>query len=311
VVSDLIFKQSTLYLALVFVALAAIVSTKSCTTTAHASAARTVVQSAAARVGTIITHCAECPEMIPVRISLSGSPKDILVAKTELTWRQYMYIYDRAKCPIPRSIKGRGDEYDVSDPSVRDDYPLTSLKPVEIQCYVAALGKLTGKAYRLPTEAEWIAIARLCHPSGHLSLSSVAADQAHLTTVWIKGITDKEYARIGYNDGGAYDARERSWVGLVPVARYPSDCSGLYDLIGNAGELVSGDSDSVIVNPATGKRVIWKVVVMKGFGQRYRLNNDSFQIEKARDVDLITNREHRFKFFSTPDMGYRLVVGDR
>jgi uncharacterized membrane protein len=108
VVSDLIFKQSTLYLALVFVALAAIVSTKSCTTTAHASAARTVVQSAAARVGTIITHCAECPEMIPVRISLSGSPKDILVAKTELTWRQYMYIYDRAKCPIPRSIKGLG-----------------------------------------------------------------------------------------------------------------------------------------------------------------------------------------------------------
>nr|WP_254305845.1 SUMF1/EgtB/PvdO family nonheme iron enzyme [Sphingopyxis sp. BSNA05] len=44
--------------------------------------------------------------------------------------------------------------------NLEDDYPLTSIRASQIECYLGWIRNKTGLQYRLPSEEEWVAIAR-------------------------------------------------------------------------------------------------------------------------------------------------------
>lgn len=95
-------------------------------------------------------------------------------------------------------------------------YPVISVTRAAAEAYAAWLTAKTGRKYRLPTEAEWLHVARLA--AGELPLQSERLDRI----AWHAG-----------NAGGRTHG----------VANKEPDALGLYDLFGNAAEWVMTDDD--------------------------------------------------------------------
>lgn len=96
-----------------------------------------------------------------------------------------------------------------------DSQPITNVHWDDAQQYVAWLRKKTGKAYRLPTEAEW----------------ELAARGGGQTIYPWGDVLEKNRA----NCAGCNDQKNRS---TVPVGSFPPNGFGLYDMVGNAAEWV-------------------------------------------------------------------------
>jgi len=166
--------------------------------------------------------CAFCPEMIALPREITGTKLNVSVY--ELTWAQYAQAVDAANCPLPKLLKDNSPI--VLSDSVRDDFPMTSLPLVEIDCYLDWISGLSGHRYRLPSEGEWQAIA----------------EAARETT---------EQPRPEFEPGASKDNRHtvrRRLIRRVGGVYHPA--IGIFDLFGNASEVVTserGDSDWVII----------------------------------------------------------------
>lgn len=111
-----------------------------------------------------------------------------------------------------------------------DSQPVTNVGWDDAQQYVAWLKKKTGKAYRLPSEAEWEYAAR---------------GGAQAAYPWGDAM-EKNRA----NCAGCTDQKNR---GTVAVGTYPPNAFGLYDMAGNAAEWVEDCwNDSYKSAPADG-----------------------------------------------------------
>lgn len=96
-----------------------------------------------------------------------------------------------------------------------DNYPVINISWSDAQAYCAWLQALTGRAYRLPTEAEWEYAAR--------------ANSLNLY------ITRNELSNMEANFGGGTNDHNDS----VQVGKYKPNRFGLYDMLGNAWEWCS------------------------------------------------------------------------
>ncbi len=112
--------------------------------------------------------------------------------------------------------------------TVSDKHPATCISRREAVAYLQWLGKKTGKAYRLPTEAEWEYAVR-----------------AGSTTPYYYGGGPKDLCKYGnfadrkspYSAHVAAPCAESpSPVGTAAVGSYQPNAWGLYDMIGNAFE---------------------------------------------------------------------------
>ncbi|OGQ56285.1 MAG: hypothetical protein A3J24_08610, partial [Deltaproteobacteria bacterium RIFCSPLOWO2_02_FULL_53_8] len=120
------------------------------------------------------------------------------LAETEVTQK----LWEAVTGFIPSSIK---------DP----DMPVTNLKPYKVKKFIEQLNKLTGRFYRLPTEAEWEYAAR----SGGKKERWAGTDKEQDIS---------EYAWFGENsDYITHKVKEKKPNGL-----------GLYDMTGNVWEQV-------------------------------------------------------------------------
>ena len=170
------------------------------------------------------TECAKCPEMVVVQAGkfMMGTPegrpgsdhqrpqhevtisKPFAIGKYEVTFAEWDACVAASGCPtVADSGWGRGRQ------------PVIDVTLVEAEQYVTWLSKLTGKTYRLPSEAEWEYAAR-----------------AGTTTLYSFG--DNQAAAFGVYAWYVFDSEGKTH----PVGEKKPNGFGLYDMHGNVWEYV-------------------------------------------------------------------------
>jgi len=151
--------------------------------------------------------------------------RPIWVAMTELTWDQY----DPWRlCADLKNEEEKSHVIGVSRPSLPYDnpdrgygvegYPAIGVTSHSAQQYCRWLSAVTGKKYRLPTEAEW---EYACRCGGEALRPGEA-----------------ELKPIAWFDGNSHG--EDQEPATAAVARKQPNAWGLYDMLGNAGEWAVG-----------------------------------------------------------------------
>lgn len=190
--------------------------------------------------------CAECSTMIviPAGRFTMGSPlnepghradeepatkvtvRSFALADTDVTrgqWRTFIedtHHPDGLGCAysgLPKAETGQASWRHLGF-AQGDDEPVVCISWNEAQAYVQWLSKRTGRAYRLPTEAEWEYAAR-----------------AGTTTAYPWGETaSHDHANYG-SEICCTPAKEGAdrWLNTSPVRSFPQNAFGLYDMNGN------------------------------------------------------------------------------
>ncbi len=115
-----------------------------------------------------------------------------------------------------------------------DDHPVVCVSWNDAQAYAQWLSRLTGKSYRLPSEAEWEYAAR----AGSATRYSFGEREQDLCTFGnVLDLTAKaQYKAFG--DKWAYAQCTDGAVFTVPVARFKPNAFSLFGMHGNAWEWV-------------------------------------------------------------------------
>lgn len=194
----------------------------------------------------VVSDCADCPELVEIPPgaftmgSLERTPayadetpphrvavRGFAVGRYEVTYGEWRRCVDAGGCshqPAPKHVV------------LSDDTPVLDVSWTEAQNYLRWLSEKTGRRYRLPTEAELEYVIRAGSTSRYpwgeedqfACLYANIADRA-ASEAFNDG-DEGDWKTIDCDDGSA----KPSAVGLRRPNRF-----GLYDTIGNAGELVA------------------------------------------------------------------------
>ncbi len=158
-----------------------------------------------------------------VRFEMMPVPGDrpFWIGKTEVTWDEYdIWAFRLDLTPRERS-SGVDATARPSRPYGAPDrgfghhgYPALAMTYFAAQTYCAWLSVKTGKKYRLPTDAEWTRAARL----------GLGGDS---------GLTAERRDALAWHAGNA-------GAKAHPAAAKAADALGLYDMLGNVAEWVTG-----------------------------------------------------------------------
>lgn len=151
------------------------------------------------------------------------SVDSLWVGKVEVTWDLFELFLDENKSlftGLPEEKKKAVDAVSrptppFEDPSMgmgRKDFPVVNISPYAALTFCKWLSLVTGRFYRLPTEAEWEYICR----AGTETAFSFGDDQEQL----------KDYAVYFDNSNGQY----------AEVATKKPNAWGVYDMHGNVSE---------------------------------------------------------------------------
>jgi formylglycine-generating enzyme required for sulfatase activity len=190
--------------------------------------ARTEAQEKALKPGDPIHECADCPQMVvvPAGSFMMGSPetqrmidkidehpqhtvtiaKPFAVSKFEVTFAEWNACWTQGGCPRSADSGFGGGQQ-----------PVINVSWDEAQEYVAWLSRITGKAYRLLTEARYEYAAR-------------AGTQTKYP--WGDDIELNGQAMANCNGcGSQWDNKQ-----TAPVGSFAANKFGLYDMVGNVFE---------------------------------------------------------------------------
>ncbi len=230
-----------------------------------------------ARPGQLLRDCPDCPAMIvipggtftmgspenePDRRRFEGPLRQIAVpafalGRTEVTRGEYAAFVratNRPDAPGCLTAKEGANSTGAPDPQATwrqvgfeqtDDHPVVCVSWQDARDYAAWLSAKTGRAYRLPSEAEWEYAARAGTTSAYYWGDSVdrgcgymnGGDRslARAIPTWMDSLRearDSGHPRarlIDCDDGAAFTAA---------VGRYQPNSFGLHDMIGNVWEFV-------------------------------------------------------------------------
>ena len=172
--------------------------------------------------GEAFRDCVDCTELIIVPsgdFSMGSNdkpaeapPHHVVIAKPFAIGRREITFAEWDRC-----VGAGGCKYAPIDAGPgRDERPVVNVSWDDAQEFVGWMSKLTGKVYRLPSEAEWEFAAR-----------------AGTTTPYWWGKGD------GRGRAQCYDCGELAPVKAAPVGSYRPNAFGLYDTAGNAAEWVT------------------------------------------------------------------------
>ncbi len=248
----------------------------------------TVSKAADAPAPKIIYDCAQCGDMVvvPAGSSVEGSSPEerarvgipavfgdregprytvtikapFALGKTEVTVGQYAAFVADTHRPDPAACTIHHADTDKWTPepglswrnpgyAQTDNHPVVCVTYPDAVDYAAWLARKTGKPYRLPSEEEWEYAAR-----------------GGTTTAWYWGDSPEEgckKAALLTSGTMAAFGWPKSMTGMMvcadpaayarPVASFPPNPFGLYDMIGNAFEWVADCSEtSHVGDPADG-----------------------------------------------------------
>lgn len=192
------------------------------------------------KVGTIIRDCPECPEIIRIpavghRVDDPGPP--FYAMRFELTWRQYIVAIRAGACPLVTFWgRNRGPWPLQRYNEIEDDHPLVDIPYDTIQCYLDWIKKKTGKAYRIPSGAEWEHLARGGTRTAYPWGDALRMNDAILPKLFDKAALTAKYGIIT----SQYDPRDGNKYGRTfPVGSLNPNPWGLYDVIGNVSEVTT------------------------------------------------------------------------
>lgn len=183
------------------------------------------------RPGEVFRDCAACPELvaIPGGRFLMGSPEEeqgsepnerpvrevavpgFALARTEVTFEQWASCVDEGGCSFipPDAGWGQGRR------------PVVNVAWSDALTYLRWLSDKTGHAYRLPSEAEWEYAARAGTTTRFHTGRCITSEAANFD------------GRLPEGGCPPSEARRRT----VPVASFPPNAFGLFDMAGNVREL--------------------------------------------------------------------------
>jgi formylglycine-generating enzyme required for sulfatase activity len=221
-----------------------------------------------------VAMCKDCPEMvaIPAGSFVMGSPDDeddrndhegpqtkmsiraFSMGKYSVTRGQFAEFiqatgYQPARRCFAEVGNGKFDESSRAswkDPSFRqtDRDPVVCVNWEDAMAYVEWLSQATGKHYRLPSEAEWEYAARAGTTTSRIwgDDADDACDYANASDAELKKKYD--WKTVACNDGYVYTS---------PVGKFKPNKFGLYDMMGNARQIVAGClTDSIADLPKDG-----------------------------------------------------------
>jgi formylglycine-generating enzyme required for sulfatase activity len=186
----------------------------------------TAAEKALSPPGTFRECAKDCPEMIVVpagqfemgsppsengRFENEGPPHEVTIARAFAISKFDVTFDDWDTCV---SVGGcaRTDDQGFG----RERRPVINVSWNDAQAYVSWLSKMTGKQYRLPTEAEWEYVAR-----------------AGTTTAFYWGDENSESGVYCNGCGSEWDLKKTS-----PVGSFKPNAFGLYDIVGNVWQWV-------------------------------------------------------------------------
>ncbi len=160
--------------------------------------------SVSAAAGEVVRDCRQCPEMVELP---AGPVGRLAVSRTEITFAEWDACVAAGACR-----KGADDHH-----WGRGRRPVINVSWGDAVAYAHWLSALTGKDYRLPSGAEW----------------EYAARGGTATAYWWG-------ESIGTGHANCRDCGSR-WGGrsTAPVASFPPNPFGLYDMNGNVWEWTS------------------------------------------------------------------------
>jgi formylglycine-generating enzyme required for sulfatase activity len=163
------------------------------------------------------------------KVTINGKEvqvKPFAIGKTEVTWDEYDVFWQRLDLSPEQRASGFDAENRPSKPYSAPDrgwghasFPAGSIHFLEAPKYVKWLSKVTGKKYRLPTEAEWQYACTAGGADKEIGEKSKLKEQA-----WY----------INNSDDTTHE-----------VAKKKSNLWGLYDMLGNVCEWVSKDDGTL------------------------------------------------------------------
>lgn len=214
---------------------------------------------APSKPGTSFRDCSDCPEMVvvPAGRFTMGSPdaeqgrdpdegptvpvtisKSFALGRVEVTRGEFLRFVKETARPAGEgcwTLTGkafrRRAEAGWAEPGFvqADDHPATCVSWDDASAYAAWLAARTGKAYRLPSEAEWEYAARGATTGAHAWAGGATAGCAfaNMADAAAKAVMPAGWSFVTCNDGHVHTA---------PVARYRANGFGLHDMFGNVWE---------------------------------------------------------------------------
>lgn len=154
-------------------------------------------------------------------------------AKYEITWTQYLPAVQEGGCRPPMMV-WELERTTIDDERFRTHLPVVGINLEDIHCYLDWINAKYDRKFRLPTAEQWRWLAyrgaKTLFPWG----DALEYDRANIVTPDIQWAFD--VGKFG---------RPSHLTGTLPVGRFPADDAGLYDVIGNAVEIV-GECEQVL-----------------------------------------------------------------
>jgi len=142
-------------------------------------------------------------------------------------------------CITDRVVRGKWEPHPATtlrDPGFAqtDRHPVVCVSWDDAQAYVDWLGARTGKAYRLPREAEWEYLARAGTTTAYPWGDDVNVGCAHMNGT--DRMSHAKYADLEVPPDNVHATCSDGALNTAPVGSYRANAFGLHDMVGNVGE---------------------------------------------------------------------------